>query len=91
MAVNPFVGANLNFLKEDVELQREIARTALKEARRIEAELQKNPDLPNKKLLEKMKKSLLKMAKELAENANKTSNTAANVITSSVVSTATGV
>ena len=73
---------DFSFLMEDVRRQREIAREALEQARKIDALLKEptnaslaaNPDL--KETLESTKKALLKVADDLATNVISTSSAA---------------
>jgi hypothetical protein len=73
---------DFSFLMEDVRRQREIAREALEQARKIDALLKEptnvslatNPDL--KETLERSKKTLLKVAEDLATNVISTSSAA---------------
>jgi len=67
---------DFSFLQEDVRRQREIAQDALEEARKIDALLREPINASVKKILENTKKTLLKVAGELAVNAISTSSAA---------------
>ena len=72
---------DLEFIKEDVQAQRRIARELLEQARRVQRVLDENPNMENKKELEEFRDGFLESAENLAKNAGETSNTATLVIT----------
>jgi hypothetical protein len=72
---------DLTFLSTDVRRQREIAQSALEEAKRLDELLKSsNPPPEFKEELERAKGTLLQVAKELAANVSTTSTIASNVI-----------
>ena len=68
---------DLSFLSDDLQRQREVAREALEEAKKIDQLLKhENIDPSIKTTLEDAKKSLLKVASDLAANVTHTSSAA---------------
>jgi hypothetical protein len=68
---------DFRFLENDVETQKRIAREALDEAKKLDAELSRS-DLtgPARTALEEAKRALIRLARETANNANSTSSSA---------------
>jgi hypothetical protein len=75
------MAADLAFLLRDVRRQRELAQQALDEAKRIDEILKVAPATPNRDELVASKQKWLEMARELAENANTTSQAGSTSIT----------
>ena len=67
---------DLNFLREDLRRQRQIAEQALEEAKRIDLALEATSDRAAREGLEKAKAALIDIARGLAANATSTSTAA---------------
>lgn len=67
---------DLNFLREDLRRQRQIAEQALEEAKRINSALEATSDRAAREGLEKAKAALIDIARGLAANATSTSTAA---------------
>jgi hypothetical protein len=79
MALKP--SKDFSFLTDDLKRQQEIAQEALNEAKRLDAVLNDAKVPPElKPELERAKASFLRVARELAANANTTSTSAITLI-----------
>jgi hypothetical protein len=72
--------SSFKFLNDDIERQRQMAREALEKAKALDEKIGQAPDGPEKIALIEARKTLLALAKGLADNANLTSTTATTVI-----------
>ena len=77
----PTIPSDFNFLTEDIRRQREIAKEALDEAKRIDAVIEKTTDLAFKEELEKTKERLLNITRGLVANVTLTSTAATVTLT----------
>ena len=71
---------DFSFLDRDIERQRELAREAIKYVKELDDLIEKVEEGSEKQALMGARKSLLYIARQLADNANTTSSTAITVI-----------
>lgn len=80
---------DLTFITQDVTRQRELARQALEEAKRLD-ELMKTAGGDEKSRLEDAKRKWLEMARALAENATSTSVSGTSALSAYVSGSVSG-
>jgi hypothetical protein len=74
---------SFDFIVRDIQSQKQLAREALENAKRLEAVIKALPDGSKERAeLEEAKKGFLDLARKLADNANNTSLSANNIVAS---------
>ena len=73
---------DFQFLTKDVEIQNQLAREALEEAKRLDALLKNATTEEQKALLQEMKEKLLHISDSLVSNATSTATSASKTLLS---------